>query len=120
MKIEELNQQIVQKQLTVGELMETPEFKKELKEVILHRNNRGPAGEGLRYKRDSIDTLIENNLWNEAGLTGNYFDILSKTSTLSSSCRRAIKAVVEHAMQLSYIKILKNSNDGKETIDNLQ
>ena len=51
-------------------------------------------GENLRYKRNSIDYLIENDLFNVSSLKREFTKLLNKESNLSSTVRKTIKEII--------------------------
>lgn len=98
-------------EITLGEVLQSDEFKTILQGIISSRNFRVPPGEGLRYKRDVIDNLKDEGLWNVERMTTEYILSLDRKSTIRPSYRRAIIKLVEGAVTRAYFKIVNNQKE---------
>ena len=95
MVLSEIPEQKSVDEITVGELISTELFKSNLKKLVEVRYNRPQPQKGFRYKRDTIDGLIEDKLWNVNSLVTNYILGESRKSPLKGSYRRTIKTITK-------------------------
>lgn len=103
MVLSEIPEQKSVDEITVGELISTELFKSNLKKLVEVRSNRPQPQSGFRYKRDTIDGLIEDELWNVNSLVTHYTLGESRISPLKGSYRRTIKTVVEQAIKETFL-----------------
>lgn len=101
------------KEMSVKDLLLSPEFKRTLKKVVSELQNKRKQKSGLynkyELKRHPIDYI---NL-DAAYLTIEYAAILNKKSQLSSNVRQFIKAVCEDAARKT-IKQLQDNETARE------
>lgn len=103
MVLSEIPEQRSVDEITVGELISTELFKSNLKKLVEVRSNRSQPPKGFRYKRDTIDGLIEDKLWNVDSLITHYTLGEGRISPLKGSYRRTIKIVVEQAIKETFL-----------------
>ena len=96
MKESNSNKDIVIPKVSVDEVLSHPKMDGYIQNFIDSYNltHSKDPGKNRRYKRNPIDYLIENYLFNVSSLKGEFTKILNKESNLSSTVRNTIKEII--------------------------
>lgn len=92
--------------LTVGDIVNSPNFARQFDRVKMRFMNRPPARPGFKYKRTGYDQLHESGLLNLNSIIDNYFLIMSGVCQLSGAMRQAIKEIGGECYNVAFNEIV--------------